>query len=323
MAGKKGRFAAFAEYAAIRAACGVVNALPYSVAAAAARAAASVAFRVFRFKRRRTLERIRSVFPDIAPRRAREIAVQSLSNVFLAAVEMMRAPSLDRRWMDRHVRDGTMYKERLKSYADEGRGVVVMVPHSGNWYMAAWSMAKYGLPLFAIAARQRNPYIDAWMKRQYGDIDVVERGSARTLAAIKARLEEGRVFAILPDLRARDPDVEVDFLGGKANVSHAGAMFAVKCGCPVVVAAMRREGGVHVFDHLATIRPDPAATDRKVEAVRITREVMAHLDRAVRRNPGDWFWYNKRWILEPPSRKRPVRHGESTQPLLRRANNFF
>jgi len=87
-----------------------------------------------------------------------------------------------------------------------------------------------GLPLFAIAAKQRNPKIDAWMKRQYCDIEVVERGSAKTLVEIKAKLESGRAFAILPDLRVKDPDVEVDFLGGKANVSHAGAMFAVK-GC--------------------------------------------------------------------------------------------
>jgi len=192
-----------------------------------------------------------------------------------------------------------MYKDRLQSYVDEGRGVVIMVPHSGNWYMAAWSMAKYGLPLFAIAAKQRNPKIDAWMKRQYCDIEVVERGSAKTLVEIKAKLESGRACARLPDLRGKDPDVEVDFLGGKANVSHAGAMFAVKCGSPIVVAVMRREGGRHMFDHVATLRPDPAAEDRREEAARLTREVMRLLDERIRQHPEQWFWYNKRWILEP------------------------
>ena len=75
-------------------------------------------------------------------------------------------------------------------------------------------------------------------------------------------------------------------------------MFAVKCGSPVVVAAMRREGGKHVFDHLGTLRPDPAA-DSKLEAARITREAMALIDAAVKAHPGDWFWFNKRWILQP------------------------
>jgi KDO2-lipid IV(A) lauroyltransferase len=93
--------------------------------------------------------------------------------------------------------------------------------------------------------------------------------------------------------------VEVGFLGATANVSHAGAMFAVRCGAPIVVASMRREGGRHIFDHLATLRPDPSAADKKEEARRLTREAMAILDRSVQAHPGDWFWYNKRWILQP------------------------
>ena len=216
---------------------------------------------------------------------------------------MIRAPQLSRKWMDRHVVDGQMYKDRLQSYVDEGKGVVIMVPHSGNWYMAAWTMAAYGLPLFAIAAKQRNPKIDAWMKRQYGAIEVLERGSARTLVEIKEKLESGRAFAILPDLRVPQPDVEVDFLGGKANVSHAGAMFAVRCGSPIIVAVMRREGGKHVFDHVGTLRPDPAAADKKAEAARLTREAMKMLDERIQAHPEHWYWYNKRWILQPVGKK--------------------
>jgi lauroyl/myristoyl acyltransferase len=165
--------------------------------------------------------------------------------------------------------------------------------------MAAWSMAKYGLKLFALAAKQRNPKLDAWMKRQYGDIEVLDRGEKSTLVKIKEKLESGRAFAILPDLRVPVKDVEVDFLGSRANVSHAGAMFAVKCMSPVVVAMMTRKNGRHIFNHLATLRPDPAAVDKKEEARRITREAMTILSKAVMESPGDWFWYNKRWILEP------------------------
>ena len=46
------------------------------------------------------------------------------------------------------------------------------------------------------------------------------------------------------------------------------------------------------------VQPDPAAPDRREEAARLTREAMRLLDEAVRQRPGDWFWYNKRWILE-------------------------
>ena len=296
----KSSLAIHSEYFLLRFFCAVVNAIPYPLAMAMARGLGWTAFNVFRFKRRRTLERIRGVFPGKSAREAREIAVRSLQNVFETGVEMMRAPSLDRAWMDRHIVEGQHYKDKLQTYVDEGKGVVIMVPHSGNWYMAAWSMAKYGLPLFAIAARQRNPKLNAWMSRQYGDIEVLDRDCRDTLTKIREKLASGRAFAILSDLRVRKRDVEADFFGGKANVSRSAAAFAVHAGCPIVVAAMSRKGGRHVFNHMATLRPDPAAEDKKEEARRLTREALKILSDEVMKNPGDWYWFNKRWILEPP-----------------------
>ena len=299
----KSAFSVNVEYFTLRFACALVNAIPYPLAMSLARGLGWTGFHVLRFKRRRTLERIRKVLPDIPAREAKRIATRSLQNIFQTGVEMMRAPRLDRDWMNRHVLDGQLYKDKLQSYVDEGKGVVIMVPHSGNWYMAAWSMAKYGLPLFAIAARQRNPKLNAWMNRQYGDIEVLDRDCRGTLSQIRDKLASGRAFAILPDLRVRDRDVEADFFGGKANVSRSGAAFAVKCGCPIVVACMTRRNGKHVFSHIATLRPDPDAPDKKEEARRLTRETLKLLSDEILKSPGDWYWYNKRWILEPvPSR---------------------
>ena len=295
----KSKFTVNFEYGALRFFCGVVRLVPYRAAMKIAGFLGWLVTDVFALKRQRTMERLRGVFPEKGDAELRRIARLSFTNLLQTGVEMIRAPYLDRAWMDRYIQDGQLYKDKLQAYVDEGRGVVIMVPHSGNWYMAAWSMAKYGLPLVSIAAKQRNPKIDAWMKRQYGDIEVLDRGSARTLVDIKERLNAGRAFAILPDLRVPQPDVEVDFLGGKANVSHAGAFFAVKCGSPLVVAMMRREGGKHVFDHIATLRPNPDAADKREEAARLTREAMALLSRGVMAHPEQWFWYNKRWILQP------------------------
>ena len=290
-----------AEYFLLRFFCAVVNAIPYPLAMATARGLGWTAFNVFGYKRRRTLERIRGVFPGKSAREAREIAVRSLQNVLQTGVEMMRAPRLDRAWMDRYVVDGQHYKNKLQAYVDEGKGVVIMVPHSGNWYMAAWSMAKYGLPLFAIAARQRNRKLNAWMSRQYGDIEVLDRDNRNTLSQIREKLAAGRAFAILSDLRVRKKDVEADFFGGKANVSRSAAAFAVKAGCPIVIAIMSRQEGRHVFNHIGTLRPNPDATDKKEEARSLTRVALKLLSDEIMKRPEDWYWYNKRWILEPPT----------------------
>ena len=238
----------------------MVNAVPYGLACAFARGLARLAF-ACGFHRRRTLERIQSVFPEKDAAECRRIAIASLANVLQSAVEMIRAPRLNKKWITKHVKDVQMYADRLRGIVDEGHGAVIFVPHCGNWYMAAWAMARYGIPLFAIAASQRNP-------------------------------------------RVPFPDTEVPFLNGTANISHGGAMFAVATGAPVVVAIMRRENGLHTFDHLATLRPNPDAPDRKEEARRLMREAMALIDEGVRKTPEQWFWYNSRWILQPPKKRK-------------------
>ena len=295
---RKSQFSCLVEYAALRTACAVVNAIPYRLACLLARRTAATLV-VCGFKKKRTLERIRTCFPEKTRAEALALAKDSLANVLMNAIEMIRAPRLTKDWITAHVKDIGEYAKRLQTVIDEGKGVVVMVPHCGNWYMAAWAMAQYGIPLSAIAARQRNPYVDAWMKRQYGSIDVVERGSASVMRDILGILKAGRGFAILPDLRVPAHDVSVPFLNGTANVSHGGAMFAVATGAPIVVAIMRRENGLHTFDHLATLRPDPNAADRKEEARRLTEEAFRLLNDGICKTPGQWFWYNKRWILQP------------------------
>lgn len=299
----------YLEYAALRAACGVVNALPFSTACALARGAASFAFHVLRLQRARTVARIQSVFPEKSAAECRHIAQGSLESTFLNAIEMMLIPSLDKAWMDSHVKDLAVKASVIRAITDEGHGVVIMVPHMGNWDLAAWALAAHDVPLFAVTGKQRNPLVDAWMNRQRKiGMDVVPRGTAHVVRDIIARLRAGKAFAILSDLRAPVLDTPVPFLNGTANISHGAAMFAVSTGAPVVVAALRREHGQHTFEHLATLRPRPdselekdvpRAEARRHEAQRLTREAMCLFDAAIQKTPDQWFWYNKRWILQP------------------------
>ena len=288
------------EYGALRALSAVLNALPYWAALAVAWVLAAAAFHLFRFRRRETARRIREVFGAETPaREVRRVAWLSLRNMAFNVVEMMRAPSIDLAWIDRHIPDFKDHIHAVKEQIAEHGGAVIAVPHMGNWDLAGWACHRYGIRMFSIAGKQKNPLVNAWINRQReSGMTILERGGG-TLKQIIRLLRGGNVLAILPDVRVYTPDLKAPFLGTTANVGRGMASFAISAKVPIIPAVFRREGWTrHGFDHFPPIFPDPSLS-KEQDARRITEAVLAHVDAAIRRAPEQWFWYNKRWVLTP------------------------
>jgi len=288
------------EYGALRGVAGLLAVLPYRAALAVAWGVAALAFHLFRFRRRETARRIREVFGAATPARSvRRIAWLSLRNMAFNSVEMMRAPRIDLAWIDRHIPAFRDHIGAVQALIAQHGGAVIAVPHMGNWDLAGWACHRYGIRMFSIAGKQKNPLVNAWINRQReSGMTILERGGG-TLKQIIKLLRGGNVLAILPDVRVYTPDLKVPFLGATANVGRGMAMFAITARVPVIPAILRREGwGRHGFDHLPAIFPDPSL-NKEEDARRITQAVLASVDAAIRQAPEQWFWYNKRWVLTP------------------------
>ena len=68
-----------------------------------------------------------------------------------------------------------------------------------------------------------------------------------------------------------------------------------------VVTGRRRVGlSHHVFDLAEPLFPDKSLDD-ETDVRRLTETVMAVIEAQIRADPGQWFWYNKRWVLDPLS----------------------
>ena len=288
------------EYGALVGSAALLNRLPYRAALAVACGVAWFLFHVVRFRRRETFRRIREVFGEDTPeQRVRRIAWTSLRNMAFNCVEMMRASSIDRAWVDRYMPG---FKEKAHIVSDlirNHRGVVLAVPHTGNWDLAGWACSRYEVSMFSVAGKQKNPYVNRWISRQRENgIKMLERGKG-AMRQILRLLCQGHAFAILPDVRMPSPDLKLPFLGGTANLGRGMALFAVSANVPILPAVFTRRGwDRHEFVHYDPIFPDPAA-DRDADAKRLTEAVVAIVDKAIRANPEQWFWYNKRWVLTP------------------------
>jgi len=296
------RFKHRLEYAALRVLSAVLCVLPYRVALAVGAGLAWIAFYVIRFRTTEAMRRIRLVLGDqVTPRAARRIAWISLRNLFLNVVEILRFSIMTKEWVYAHV--DTSGVDFIRARWNGASGAILAVPHMGNWDLAGVGAQVMGLPIFFMARRQKNPLTDEFLNRMRGvtGIETILTDSGALRKVIR-NLKQGKVFALLPDVRARESGIPVHFLGGEATLATGMESFARHANVPIFPAYALREGWTrHRWVVCEPVYADPAV-DRETDQRRMMQEVMTLLDRAVREHPEQYFWYNKRWILDPPRR---------------------
>lgn len=237
--------------------------------------------------------------PAMTRERAMQIARDSFRNLVLTLLDGARSRRVDRRWIERNIEDNGSF-ETIRAHCAAGRGAVLAVPHMGSWELAGAACPRMGIPLFSLSAKFKNPLMDEWIRqrRAASGFEMLTRGED-AMAAIPRRLKRGQCFAILPDVRHPRPALSIPFLGGTANIAPGMALFARLARVPIFPSILKRlPGRRHQFHLCPPVDPDPYCS-REDDLLRMTTAVMAILDQAIRQDPGQWFWFNKRWILDP------------------------
>lgn len=249
--------------------------------------------------RRVGMENLRRVFPDRTDHR--RILRRSLKLQAVALLDALWAAGMKPELAARHVRAD----ERQVREAHErirARGGVVATAHFGSWEMLNLSSRAFGLPAATFIARPvRNDLIDAHLRRQRekGGNRLVYR--AQALGACMAALRRGEAvcsvidIAVLPD----EGGVFVDFLGTPASTSAALPMLAVRRAAPLYFLTCRPLDGGRRYLLEGEEIPIRRDADPDEEVLRVTRELSAALERAVRAHPEAWMWGYKRWKWRP------------------------
>ena len=288
------------EYLVLRGFAALVNLLPHRGALILGWGTALLIHRMFRFRVAIARQRIHEVFHDrFSDKEIRRLAWISWRNACLNAVDLLRMPSLRLEQIQQHI-DGLHELDTIRSLCDEGNGVVLALPHSGSWDMAGVLCDLKGLPIFFIARRQTNPLTDDYMNRMRGASGVeAVLNDSHMLRGVIRKLKEGKVLAILPDVRSRTPSLSIEFLGGSANLGAGMAMFSRQTGAPILPAGLIRDGwSRHRWKTFDPIRPDDSL-DKQADWHRMTQKVLSLFDQFIREHPENYFWYNKRWVLDP------------------------
>jgi len=287
------------EYVMLRGLLAFVNVLPLRAALAVGWLVGALFFYGMRFRSAEAQRRIGEVFGDrFSANERRRIAWISFRNICFNAIEAARFKKLT----PDDLRAMPLYEqmEQVQKFHRENGPMIFTTAHMGNWDLAGVAAKLDGLPIFSIARRQKNPLTDELLNqmRNATGMDVVLNDS-RILQNVVRRLKNGEVLAILPDVRSRESDVCVDFLNGRASLGPGTAIFAQMAKCPILPVAVIRKGWTRheakVFD---PIFPNPDA-DKSVDRQRIMQEVITVFNGLINEHPEQYFWFNKRWVLDP------------------------
>jgi KDO2-lipid IV(A) lauroyltransferase len=259
---------------------------------------AFVAYYVFRIGAKTSQKRIKSVFGDkYTDKEVNRIAWLSFRNFIFNCMELPKLNGVSESWLKKHC-DVTSVVTQLKHQMANGGGAILALPHMGGWFVVAAAAAKAGIELCSIAGVQRNPLFNKAEKDLNAKIgiDTYFRGAGEMSGVIRA-IKGGKVLAVLPDVRSRIKGVSVDFLGGTANFGRGVPRFSLECNAPIFPCVIVREGWMqHRIQLLDPIFPGDDSSPEVVE--KMVKDVMKDIEQAILDHPDQWFWFNKRWVLD-------------------------
>jgi len=296
----KHRLKHIAEYVTLILLSGLIRILPLRAALALGWLFAAGTHFIGRVNVERTRERIRGVFGDrYSEKEVRHIAWIAWRNLCFNATEALRFTTLTLEKVRKQPL-ADMEPKLKKILAECENGFILATPHMGNWEIAGITADLVGIPLFVIVRKQKNPLMDNYINkmRRTFSMEVLHR-EARMWKSVVDRIKGGKVLAILPDIGVRAKGVAVDFLNGTATIAPGTAHFAQLADCPIHPIFVRRIGWTkHDAALLDPIIPDPAL-DKEKDQQRIMQEIMDTFTAEIAKTPEQYFWYNKRWVLNP------------------------
>lgn len=283
------------EHAALRACEAVVSRLPESAWAPVAGALGAAAFWLFPKRRRVALANVRACLVGLSEPMIQSLARESFRRLALTFVEILGGALGPKGQPLRRVEIRGL--EALEDAVKEGRGVVLVAAHLGNWELLGAVTAQLGFGPLGVSKRLKNPYVGDWVRkrREEAGIEVLWADRASSMLLLE-RLEQRGIIAMVTDQDARSRGVPVQYLGRPASAHRGAAMLALAADSPIVLCSIWRTGDGRKQEIEYTRLRSPEPTGRLEEDVaRLTQAYTDRLGEQVLKHPADYVWAHNRF----------------------------
>ena len=191
--------------------------------------------------------------------------------------------------------------EILDDALAQGRGVIVITGHIGNWELLAGGLGLSGYPVTAIATPVKGEALNQEnieLRRRVG-VETVPRDGAGSAKAILRTLRAGRILGILMDQDTQGQGVVVPFFGKPAYTPVGPAALAWRTKAAVVGAFIHRgEDGRHRIRVREIVLPDREAKEtdeREAWQHAASAQFNRVIEQEIRDRPDEWVWWHERW----------------------------
>ena len=255
------------------------------------------AFHLFSEERKKIQEHLSIAFTDLSSRRIVRLSRQVFVHLAKNAVDVMWIGSSTKADLDRIVAiEGSEHLDRAWA---EGKGVILLGGHIGNWELLGAYIAMKGYPFSVVGRSLNNPRLDRLLvaHRERFGLRNIARGKA-TRQILRA-LHRGEMVGFLID---QDTEVEgsfVDFFGRPAYTPTGPITLAMKLGAPIVLAAIHREQD-DTYHVVVRPRIELTRTGNVGEDTRVNTAMCSNiLEDFIREHPAQWVWMHRRWKTKP------------------------
>lgn len=241
--------------------------------------------------RKRALENLAMIWPDMPPTERKHIASKCLNNVGRTLIENYSNRDFPGR-LAQNPLTGPGF-EKLEAAAKRQQPVILVTGHYGNYEAVRAALAGRGYAVGGLYRNMRNPYFNAHYVQTMEAFGgpVFAQGRAGTKGFVR-HLRKGGQLVLLFDQHVRRAPV-MDFLGHPARTALSAAELSLKYNALLIpFYGIRQQDGFNFETVLEA--PIPHST-----AEEMTQQVTDSLSRRVEEDPTQWFWVHRRWRNQP------------------------
>ncbi|MGA0919531.1 MAG: lysophospholipid acyltransferase family protein [Gemmatimonadaceae bacterium] len=286
------------EFGALRSVAALLRPFGWRMASRVGAAVGGLAWWPLRMRAARVTRTLRACFPEMSEAQVRATARESyrgLGRTSFEAIYLSRAGGEEVLRAFAESRG----EEVLAAAYTQGRGVILVAGHLGNWELSAAYMAARGYPVDGIAMHMANPLSDRFFQRTRERLGIGVIFDDQAVRAVPRALRAGRGVGFLSDQSAKGlASTMIPFFGRPARTPRGAAVFALRDDLPMVfVAALRRADGRYRahFESVDVVRTGDRDADVQATALAYTQV----LERLVREHPEQYFWQHRRWKGQP------------------------